>query len=184
MTRTRHIHLMATYNQWMNSRIYQAARSLPDEELCMDRKAFFGSILRTLNHLVTGDTVWLQRFATHPANYLALGAIGQFPVSSLDQLLFPDIRELSAHREWLDEQIVEWSGCITESDLDHTLHYSSMKGVPADKDFYALLMHFFNHQTHHRGQVTTLLSQAGVDMGDTDLVILVPSESGALDSSR
>jgi uncharacterized damage-inducible protein DinB len=59
-----------------------------------------------------------------------------------------------------------------------------MKGVPADKNFYALLMHFFNHQTHHRGQVTTLLSQAGVDMGDTDLVILVPSEPGALDSSR
>ena len=91
-------------------------------------------------------------------------------------MLFPDIRELSAHREWLDEQIVEWSGCITESDLDHILKYSSMKGVPADKNFYGLVMHFFNHQTHHRGQVTTLLSQAGVDTGDTDLVILIPSE--------
>lgn len=52
-----------------------------------------------------------------------------------------------------------------------------MKGVVSDKDFYSLVMHFFNHQTHHRGQVTTLLSQAGVDVGDTDLVVLIPSES-------
>jgi Uncharacterized protein conserved in bacteria len=52
-----------------------------------------------------------------------------------------------------------------------------MRGVVSDKDFYSLVMHFFNHQTHHRGQVTTLLSQAGVDVGDTDLVVLIPSES-------
>lgn len=180
MTRTSHIHLMATYNEWMNNKLYEAARRLSDEELCADRKAFFGSILGTLNHLVAGDTVWLQRFATHPANYVTLGPIRQLPVKSLDQLLFPNIRELSAHRVWLDQQMVEWSRSIKESDLDHTLHYSSMKGVPADRNFYGLLMHFFNHQTHHRGQVTTLLSQAGVDIGDTDLVILIPSEPGAL----
>ncbi|WP_339548205.1 DinB family protein [Pseudomonas sp. RA_35y_Pfl2_P32] len=183
MTRTRHIHLLATYNQWMNTKLYEAASSLSDEALCVDRKAFFGSILGTLNHLVAGDTVWLQRFATHPANYLTLGPIRQLPVQRLDQLLFPDIRKLSAHRVWLDQQIVQWSGSIAESDLDHTLHYTSMKGVPADKNFYGLLTHFFNHQTHHRGQVTTLLSQAGVDIGDTDLVVLIPSEPCALDSA-
>lgn len=93
-------------------------------------KPSFGSILGTLNHLVAGDTVWLQRFATHPANYVTLGPIRQLPVKSLDQLLFPNIRELSAHRVWLDQQMVEWSRSITESDLDHTLHYTSMKGVP------------------------------------------------------
>lgn len=179
MSRTRHTCLMATYNQWMNAKIYQAANSLSDEELAVDRKAFFGSILGTLNHLVAGDTVWLKRFATHPANYLALEPIRQLPAPrNLNELLFSNIRELSAHRVWLDQVIVDWSRSITESDLDHILNYSSMKGVPADKDFYGLLMHFFNHQTHHRGQVTTLLSQAGVDTGDTDLVILIPSEPG------
>ncbi len=177
MNRTGHICLMATYNQWMNAKIYEAARSLPDEELSVDRKAFFGSILGTLNHLVAGDTVWLKRFAKHPADYLALEPIQQLPaLKSLDQLLFSNIRELSAHRVWLDQNIVEWSRSIAESDLDHTLHYTSMKGIPADRNFYGLVMHFFNHQTHHRGQVTTLLSQAGVDIGDTDLVALIPSE--------
>jgi uncharacterized damage-inducible protein DinB len=177
MSRTRLTCLMATYNEWMNAKIYQAANSLSDEELAADRKAFFGSILGTLNHLVAGDTVWLKRFATHPANYLALEPIRQLPAPrNLNELLFSSIRELSAHRVWLDQVIVEWSSSITESDLDHILKYSSMKGVPADKNFYGLVMHFFNHQTHHRGQVTTLLSQAGVDTGDTDLVILIPSE--------
>jgi len=176
MSRIRPICLMATYNEWMNAKIYEAAGSLPDEELSADRKAFFGSILGTLNHLVAGDTVWLQRFARHPANHLALQPILQRPTpTSLDQLLYPNIRELSAQRVWLDQMIVEWSRSLVESDLDHVLSYASMKGVPADKDFYGLIMHFFNHQTHHRGQVTTLLSQAGVDVGDTDLVILIPS---------
>lgn len=177
MSRTSHIRLMATYNEWMNAKIYEAAKSLPDEELSVDKKAFFGSILGTLNHLVAGDTVWLKRFTKHPANYLTLGPIRQLPTpKSLDQLLFSNIRELSAHREWLDQKIAEWSCSIAESDLDHTLNYTSMKGIPADRDFYGLLMHFFNHQTHHRGQVTTLLSQTGVDIGETDLVVLIPSE--------
>lgn len=178
MDRTNHICLMATYNDWMNAKVYEAARRLTDEELCMDRKAFFGSIFGTLNHLVAGDTIWLKRFAGHPANHLALEQIRQLPApQSLDQLLFSNIRELSAHRVWLDQVIVEWSRSLTEPDLDYTLNYTSMKGVPADKSFYGLIMHFFNHQTHHRGQVTTLLSQAGVDVGDTDLVGLIPSES-------
>ena len=177
MNRTQHIHLMATYNQWMNTRVYQAASSLPDEELTADRKAFFGSILGTLNHLALGDRVWLQRFARHPANYPLLEPIRPLPApSNLKALQFSNIRELSAHRAWLDQLIIEWAGSITEAELDHPLEYANMKGVPAQKDFFGLIMHFFNHQTHHRGQVTTLLSQAGVDPGDTDLVILIPSE--------
>lgn len=178
MTRTSHVCLMATYNEWMNARIYEAARSLSDEELSADKKAFFGSILGTLNHLMAGDTIWLKRFARHPANHLALKPMQQLAnPKNLDQLLFSNIRELSEHREWLDRIIVEWARSLTEPDLGHALHYASMKGVPADKNFYSLIMHFFNHQTHHRGQVTTLLSQAGVDAGDTDLVGLVPYEA-------
>ncbi|MBM6447722.1 MULTISPECIES: DinB family protein [Pseudomonas] len=180
MGRIDHICLMAIYNDRMNAKVYEAARSLTDEELSVDRKAFFGSILGTLNHLVVGDTIWLKRFAQHPANYLALEPIRQLPApQSLDQLLLSNIRELSTYRGWLDQVIVEWSRAITESDLDYTLNYTSMKGAPADKSFYGLVMHFFNHQTHHRGQATTLLSQAGVDVGDTDLVALIPYESRA-----
>lgn len=178
MSRTSHICLMATYNEWMSAKVYEAARSLSDEELSADRKAFFGSILGTLNHLAVGDTIWLKRFAKHPTNHLALEPVRQLPdPKSLDQWLFSNIREFSAYREWLDRIIIKWAQSITESDLDDPFNYANMKGVVSDKDFYSLVMHFFNHQTHHRGQVTALLSQAGVDVGDTDLVVLIPSAS-------
>ncbi|WP_313950461.1 DinB family protein [Accumulibacter sp.] len=180
MSRTDHIRLMAKYNEWMNCRLYAAAMSLPDEELVRNRRAFFGSVLGTLNHLVVGDTIWLKRFATHPANYSALEAVRNLPTpASLDQLLHTDVRDLSKYRTSLDQIITEWTRTITEHDLDHVLHYANTRGVAADKRFFSLVMHFFNHQTHHRGQATTLLSQAGVDVGVTDLLAIIANETPA-----
>lgn len=174
VNRTEHIALMANYNQWMNRKLYDAALTLTDAELAMDRQAFFGSILGTLNHLVLGDTVWLKRFAQHPAGFSALVPMQAVATpADLKQLAFADIRELAAHRTWLDQLIVDWSHTVQETDLDHRLHYSNMRGVTADRDFFSLLVHFFNHQTHHRGQATTLLTQAGLDVGTTDLLALI-----------
>ena len=174
VNRTEHIALMANYNQWMNRKLYDAALTLTDAELARDRQAFFGSILGTLNHLALGDTVWLKRFAQHPAGYAALARLNAVSApADLKQLAFADIRELAAHRSWLDQIIVDWSHTVQEIDLDHRLHYSNMRGVSADKDFFSLLVHFFNHQTHHRGQATTLLTQAGLDVGTTDLLALI-----------
>ena len=174
MTRAEHISLMATYNQWMNLKIYEAARGLSDEALMADRGAFFGSIIGTLNHLTLGDTVWLKRFAKHPAQYAALTALSTLDMPKrLDQLAFANIRELQAQRVWLDQIILDWAQSVSEPDLDQHLHYHNMRGVAADKNFYGLIAHFFNHQTHHRGQVTTLLTQAGRAVGDTDLVGII-----------
>lgn len=174
VNRTEHIALMANYNQWMNRKLYDAALTLTDAELARDRQAFFGSILGTLNHLALGDTVWLKRFAQHPAGYAALAPLNAVSApADLKQLAFADIRELAAHRSWLDQLIVDWSHTVQDIDLDHRLHYSNMRGVSADKDFFSLLVHFFNHQTHHRGQATTLLTQAGLDVGTTDLLALI-----------
>lgn len=164
----------------MNAKLYEAAMTLPSEEHIADRKAFFGSILGTLNHLVVGDTIWLKRFATHPANYSALELVRNLPSpTSLDQTLYTDIQSLSKHRKVLDQIIIEWASSIADHDLDHVLRYTNTKGVGADKNFFSLVMHFFNHQTHHRGQATTLLSQAGVDIGVTDLLALIPNEAAA-----
>lgn len=174
VNRIEHIALMANYNQWMNRKLYDAALTLTDAELALDRQAFFGSILGTLNHLALGDTVWLKRFAQHPAGFAALSPLQAVatPVD-LKQLAFADIRELAARRAWLDQLIIDWARTVHEPELDHRLHYSNMRGMTANKDFFSLLVHFFNHQTHHRGQATTLLTQAGVDVGDTDLLALI-----------
>ena len=166
---------MADYNQWINARVYAAARQLPVEELMQPRKAFFGSIIGTLNHIVVGDTTWLKRFATHPSAFESLDPIRALdnPVA-LNQILFSDFDALTERRALIDEAIVLWAGQLTSADLSHTLTYTRMSGDVAKKPLQALLVHFFNHQTHHRGQVTTLLSQAGVDVGVTDIVALMP----------
>ena len=178
MQRTHHIRLMAKYNQWMNDNLFTAAQCLSHEQLTADQGAFFKSILGTLNHIAVGDTIWLKRFAGHPANHVEWQSLHALtPLSGLNHALFNTLPELAAHRTMLDAQIIRWTDTITETDLDQTLVYTNMKGDVMHKNFFALLMHFFNHQTHHRGQVSTLLSQNGVDFGDTDLVLLIPDET-------
>lgn len=176
MNRIEHLGLLARYNQWMNAKLYQAAMQLPDEQIALDRQAFFGSILGTLNHLLAGDTIWLKRFTQHPAHHPALAPLQQVATpQDLRSLLYPEIRSLWQQRQWLDQLILDFTHALTDSDLDIDLHYSNTQGIAAERSFYALLVHFFNHQTHHRGQATTLLFQAGVDVGGTDLLALIPS---------
>jgi len=175
MSRCAHLCLMADYNQWMNAKVYAAAASLPPGELQRERGAFFGSLLGTLNHVMAGDTLWLQRFAAHPAGFPLLAPIRAItPPTSLTQPLFDDFAAMQVHRHWLDQQIIDWTASITEADLDQLLDYRNSKG-PNRRQFFGLLMHFFNHQTHHRGQASTLLSQAGMDLGDTDLLFRIPN---------
>lgn len=174
-----HLRLLASYNAWMNAKVYDAAVKLPAQDLAADRGAFFGSIIGTLNHLVVADTIWLKRFSMHPAQHPALEPLRKtaMPVA-LNQILFAELPALRAHRDGLDTIISNWITGLTDADLQHVLHYSNMKGVPAQKPLGTLLIHFFNHQTHHRGQATTLLFQAGEDVGITDLLALIPDEAG------
>ena len=178
------LHLMADYNQWMNTRLYECAQTLPPEAVVLDRGAFFGSILGTLNHLVVADILWLQRFARHPAlqAQMALGhlpgldAVSQWPTpQALDEPVCADLPILWQRRQWLDQTIVDTVHALTDADLDHPLDYFHMKKLPQRKSMFSLMLHFFNHQTHHRGQATTLLTQAGVDVGTTDLVARIDS---------
>lgn len=172
-----YVRLMARYNESMNAKLYAAAASLSAQQLSADRKAFFGSILGTLNHLVVADILWLKRFAAHPARHAALDPLRAQPAPTrLDQPLAADLPGLRTQRVALDRVIVDWAGALTEADLDHALAYQNVQGVAARKNFFGLLMHFFNHQTHHRGQATTLLTQAGVEVGVTDLAPLIPNE--------
>ena len=168
---------MATYNQWMNAKVYDAASKLSAAELTEDRGAFFGSILGTLNHIVVADTMWLKRFATHASSTATLAVMVALPTPErLDQVMFDDLEGLKAHRQWLDSVIINWIAALTDEDATTVLSYHNTKGVPASRCFSNRILHLFNHQTHHRGQVTTLLSQAGIDIGTTDLLDLIPDE--------
>lgn len=170
--------LMAGYNEWMNTKLYDAAERVPQEDLARDRGAFFGSIIGTLNHLVVTDTIWLKRFAAHPSNPKALAPIHALPQpTALNEIVFADLAKLAERRKVIDAATKAWAAALTQADLDHVLDYANTKGVKSQKKFSGLVMHFFNHQTHHRGQASTLLFQAGQDIGVTDLLALIPNET-------
>ena len=175
MSTPEHFVLLAAYNADMNRNLYTAAATLPPGELTADRKAFFGSLAGTMNHLLSGDTIWLNRFATHPANFPALAAMADMPqAGGLTHRFSDDLPALRRDREQLDAIISDWAPQLTAADLAHSFEYRSTKGDVYRKHFGSVLAHFFNHQTHHRGQASTLLTQAGVDIGVTDLLLWVP----------
>lgn len=178
-TLQQHIALLAQYNAWMNAMLYDAAASLTAAELALNRSAFFGSIIGTLNHIVVADTIWLKRFAQHPpklSTIEALEVVRQLPTpAALSDQLFTDLAAMRQRRSQLDEAICELAISTATDDMDSSLNYTNTAGVTQSKNMGSLLLHFFNHQTHHRGQATTLLTQAGVDVGVTDLNALIPS---------
>lgn len=169
--------LLATYNASMNTRLYAAAATLPKDVLSADRGAFFGSVLGTLNHIVAGDTIWLRRFMAHPSGFASLQAMaGIAAPASLAHRYSDELDMLREHRVRLDAIITALAAELSDADLAQALSYRNARGE-VRKHFGALLLHLFNHQTHHRGQAGTLLSQAGVDIGVTDLLEWIPNDA-------
>ena len=162
-----HARTMARYNRWMNRRLYECGAKLTDAQRKEDRRAFFKSIHGTLNHLLLADNIWMGRFEGKP-----------FAATSLAQELHADFAELRHGREAMDERILDWAGALTEETLAGELRYTSIVNpAPRRLPMSLAVVHFFNHQTHHRGQVTTLLFQAGIDPGITDLMWMAQEES-------
>jgi uncharacterized damage-inducible protein DinB len=151
--------MMARYNRWMNERLYALVGGIDDAERRRDRGAFFGSMHGTLNHLLWGDRMWLGRFIGEPCTVPAFGAD-----------MFADFAVLSRERERTDRDILDWAGNVTPDWLAGTLSYTSrVDGRTRELSRAVAAIHFFNHGTHHRGQLTTLMKQAGCDPGVTDL---------------
>jgi uncharacterized damage-inducible protein DinB len=168
---------MARYNQWMNTKLYDKVQLLSDADIAKDRGAFFPSILHTLNHLLVGDLVWFRRFAASKACKEHLIAMKDMPRPiSLDALLCADIQALREQRDTMDKIILDFSQTWDEAMLQSDIRYRDMKGNKHQRPLGELLQHVFNHQTHHRGQVTTLLFQAGVDPEATDLLVMMMEE--------
>jgi uncharacterized damage-inducible protein DinB len=167
--------LLARYNGWFNQRVYDAGERLTDEERKRDRGAFFGSIHNTLNHVMWGDQAWLKRFAAQGVAFAALpDSLLALPAGALHgTVLFEDWAALRAQRERLDAAIEDFANGMPPDYPLRTMRYANTRGVQREHPAWQALTHFFNHQTHHRGQVTALLMQAGVDPGTTDLIAII-----------
>lgn len=150
---------MARYNRWMNERLYAILGEMTDEERKCPRGAFFGSMHETLNHLLWGDRMWLGRFTGEPCN------VGDF-----GRGMFDAFADLARERIVTDHKMLQWAADVDADWLDAPLRYRSrVDGKERELRGAIAAMQLFNHGTHHRGQLTTLLMQSGRDPGPTDL---------------
>ena len=157
---------MAEYNAEMNRRLNGAALRLSDAERREQRGGFWGSIHGTLNHLLWGDQQWMSRFD----NWLKPNVAIKQSAGLID-----DFAALSAAREKADSDISRWAAKVDNAWLEEDLTwFSGAANREVRAPLRLLVTHFFNHQTHHRGQVHAMLTAAGQETGDTDLFLLVP----------
>ena len=163
----------ARYNQWMNEKLFAQLAELSDGDRKRDQGAFFGSIHGTLNHILLADRAWMLRFTRGDERYVSLSGEGKvIPIVSLDQVLYEDFDELREQRARTDAHILEWTDDLSTNELSGNIAYRASSGEYEHPMWWAV-GHLFNHQTHHRGQVTTLLKQLGHDPGVTDLAVFL-----------
>jgi uncharacterized damage-inducible protein DinB len=168
------VRAFARYNVEFNNRLFDQIAGLGDDDRKKDMGAFFGSIHGTLNHILLADRVWLARFASAFPSLSSLhGAALVHEFSSLRQELCADFAELRAQRASTDRVIVEWAEELTDELLARTMRYSNSQGHLREHPVWVAVAHLFNHQTHHRGQITNLLHQCGLDPGVTDYIAYV-----------
>ena len=152
----------ARYNRAMNQAVYSVCANIPDAERKADRGAFFKSVHGTLNHLMFGDHAWMNRFDG-----------GDRPAPGTDAELFSDFK-MRAAREKLDSEIAAWAAGLTDAWLAEQVEWTSRTdNLTFNQPRWVLVSHMFNHQTHHRGQLTTILTQMGHDVGVTDFPKLI-----------
>lgn len=160
----------AHYNRWANARLYQAATGLDDTEYRAERGAFFGSVHRTLNHLLVADRIWMARFAGDET--------GAAP--PLDAVLFETLSDLAQARDAEDARIIDFAETLDGARLAAPIRYANSSGRRFQQPLDSALDHFFNHQTHHRGQVHALLTGLrGRDGAPSLDLILFQRETGA-----
>lgn len=157
-----YVQLMAHYNRFMNDKLYALCADLSDEDRKRDRGAFFKSIHGTLSHLVWADRAFLIRMLAWDQ-----------PIGKPTDTLFPDFADLRNERVRLDQILFDWAQALPEGKLAESFEmYSVVYKKKRRMPTYLLVVQMFNHQTHHRGQLTTLLTQLGIDPGVTDVAFM------------
>jgi uncharacterized damage-inducible protein DinB len=163
-----HFERMARYNRWANRQLYGAVAQLEPEEFVAARSGFFPSIAKTLNHLVVTDRIWMGRFTNKLSDH-----------KSLDEAPYDDLAALTTAREAEDQRIIAFFRQLPQAQIESVLDYRNMAGEAKSSELLPLLAHFFNHQTHHRGQAHGMLSSTRVAPPVLDLVYFIYEDTGA-----
>jgi uncharacterized damage-inducible protein DinB len=150
--------MLAHYNAWANNRLYASCEKLHADDYFLDRKAYFHSIHGTLNHLLVGDRLWLGRWESIDSG-----------IKKLDEILYANFQTLRKARKEEDQRLIDFINTFPSQKLDASHLYRNLSGEEKTGIWKLMFAHLFNHQTHHRGQVHNMLSQARIEAPVLDL---------------
>ena len=151
---------MARFNAWANRRLFETVAQLAESEYRADRGAFFGSVHATLNHVLVVDLLWTGRIEGRDRG-----------VTSLDQILHGHLAGLRATRATEDQAIIDLVDGLSGDALTGVISYRRVSDNTGQRTPCGVILStLFNHQTHHRGQVHCLLTQAGITPPPLDII--------------
>lgn len=150
--------LLYDYNSWANHRTLDACAALTDEQFTHDLGSSFRSVRDTLVHLFLVEWIWLERWH------------GRTPTSPQPASDFPNLEAVRRRWDEGERNLIDYIASLEPEDLSRVIHHKTMKGDPQSAPHWQMLQHLVNHQTYHRGQITTLLRQLGAKAVSTDLI--------------
>lgn len=178
MSLIKNFRMLALYNQRVNEQLIGVCAALPSDVLNTDTKSFFPTIIDYWNHILFGDLILLGRIAANEVAGLSKEDFSSFPTpKSPTDTYFRTMEDLAILRVKVDKLLVKYCKHLTESDIESVITYTTTEGEVMTKAVADITQHIFNHQAHHRGQLTCVLSQFGADYGCMDLPVIVAQGS-------
>ncbi len=180
MSLTKNFKMMSLYNQRINSQLMASCLVLSPEILEKETHSFFPNIISYWNHILFGDLILIGRLALNHIGELSPEMLCTLPIPKSPQdIYFRKLSDIAVLRKQVDELIIQYCKNLTEKECEKFITYQTTEGVSITKAVADITQHIFNHQTHHRGQLTCVLSQFGVDYGCMDLPVIVSEGSRA-----
>lgn len=175
---SKNFRMMSLYNQRMNTQLMNICLALSNDLLEKDTHSFFPNIISYWNHILFGDLILVGRLALNEIGMLSPQDLSVFPTPKSPQdTYYSTLSDIAVLRKQADELIMQYCTSLTEEDCEKFITYTTTEGVSITKAVADVTQHIFNHQTHHRGQLTCVLSQFGVDYGCMDLPVIVSEGS-------
>jgi uncharacterized damage-inducible protein DinB len=156
--------LLSKYNAQTKAEMMGILEKLTPEQIAADARSFYGSILGLLNHILVVDVMWLKRFCSQfPELETIKPKLPEFQMKGWKEIIWPSLAVLKPIRSGVDEAIQQACELLSEKHYDSVMEYKSWDGKDMQKTAWLVFLHFFNHQTHHRGQISLILDQMAID---------------------
>ena len=156
--------ILSSYAKGVNDKVISILEGIPEEKLQQDMKAYYKSILKTFIHMTMADINWFIRLKNlFPASALTRSELLQTTVDDLQDRVEKNYREIFSIRRAADELFVKFISELPEEDFKKVINYKDRMGNALSNKIGHILLHLFNHQTHHRGAISTMLDMQGID---------------------